>query len=143
MENARAVSLPLVRVKRCRDGDRGGGVQKNTVGHNQLSKLTFMLWLLHQLADYRLQNTNISGFSSVDALNGLKVRIYPFRRPPRVRPSKAIPKFGASPSVSILRIVPAIPMSNTGLRPILSERAPQYIPMAASAREKAEMRIPE
>ena len=34
------------------------------------------------------------------------------------------------------------PKSNTGLRPILSESPPQYIPLHASANEKADMRMP-
>lgn len=49
----------------------------------------------------------------------------------------------AKPTMTILNIVPMHPMIKTGLRPIRSERPPQYIPMIASAREKAEMRRPE
>jgi len=39
-------------------------------------------------------------------------------------------------------MVPAHPMKTTGLRPILSESAPQNIPLHASANENADMSSP-
>ncbi len=66
----------------------------------------------------------------------------PLRAPPRRRPARAIQKFEEKPTTSKERRVPAQPRSRTGFRPILSDRPPQYMPVRASAREKAEMRMP-
>lgn len=107
------------------------------------SKLTLMLSLLDKLAYHCLDNADVTSFTSVAALNGFKKATHPLSRPPKHRPNRATQKFVASPTVNIEMMVPPDPMMSTGLRPIRSERAPQYIPMAASAREKAEMRIPE
>lgn len=44
--------------------------------------------------------------------------------------------------MTMLNMVPMQPMMRTGLRPMRSDRPPQYMPMRASAREKEEMRMP-
>lgn len=48
----------------------------------------------------------------------------------------------AKPTMTMLNMVPTHPSRRTGLRPILSERPPQYMPIKASAKEKDEMRRP-
>jgi hypothetical protein len=50
--------------------------------------------------------------------------------------------FEANPTVSSEVMVPKQPKRRTGLRPIRSLNPPQYMPVHASAREKAEMRMP-
>ncbi|KAL2176857.1 uncharacterized protein P884DRAFT_260365 [Thermothelomyces heterothallicus CBS 202.75] len=66
----------------------------------------------------------------------------PFSRPPTVRPTRAIQMFWATPTTIMLNMVPMHPSSRTGLRPTRSDRLPQYMPIRASAREKAEMSRP-
>ena len=68
--------------------------------------------------------------------------MFPLSMPPMVRPSKAIQKFVAKPTTRRERRVPAQPKSRTGFLPIRSETQPQNMPVQASAREKAEMRMP-
>jgi hypothetical protein len=59
-----------------------------------------------------------------------------------ILPAKATQKFGAKPTSSSEDIVPRHPSITTGFLPIRSETLPQYIPLQASASEKAEMRRP-
>ena len=66
----------------------------------------------------------------------------PLRRPPRALPSSASQMLEAKPTMTMLNMVPMQPSIRTGFLPIRSERPPQYMPMAASASEKEEMRRP-
>lgn len=68
--------------------------------------------------------------------------MFPLRRPPMIRPSRAIQMLEAKPTMTMLNMVPTHPSRRTGLRPILSERPPQYMPIRASAKLKDEMRRP-
>lgn len=68
--------------------------------------------------------------------------MFPFRKPPMARPSRAIQILDANPTKIMLNIVPRHPTNSTGFRPILSERPPQYMPIMASARAKDEMSKP-
>lgn len=58
-------------------------------------------------------------------------------------PSKAIQILEANPTMTMLNMVPKQPIISTGLRPMRSDKPPQYMPIRASAREKEEMRSPE
>ena len=68
--------------------------------------------------------------------------MFPLSMPPRARPSNAIQKFVAKPTMRRESRVPAQPKSRTGFLPIRSDTLPQNMPVQASAREKAEMRMP-
>ncbi len=66
----------------------------------------------------------------------------PLRKPPRALPTRATHIFVANPTMRSENIVPAQPNSNTGLRPIRSDRHPQNMPVKDSESAKAEMRRP-
>lgn len=85
--------------------------------------------------------------------------MFPFRMPPRTLPARATQKVEEKPTTRREDMVPQQPISSTwegqqaissgamvvgrtGLRPMRSERPPQNMPVQASAREKAEMRMP-
>lgn len=57
-------------------------------------------------------------------------------------PASATQMSEAKPTMTMLNMVPTQPSSSTGLRPTRSDRPPQYMPITASAREKAEMSRP-
>lgn len=58
------------------------------------------------------------------------------------RPSKATQMLEAKPTMIIESIVPRHPTIKTGLRPILSDRLPQYMPVKDSDSAKAEISNP-
>ena len=68
--------------------------------------------------------------------------MFPLRKPPKALPKRANQIFEEKPTMIIESMVPAHPASKTGLRPILSDRPPQYMPVRDSASAKAEMRRP-
>lgn len=55
----------------------------------------------------------------------------------------AIQMFDANPTMTRLSMVPKHPRSSTGFLPTRSERAPQCMPVSASASANDEMRRPE
>ncbi len=68
--------------------------------------------------------------------------MFPLRKPPKALPNRANQMFEAKPTIIIETMVPMHPIRRTGLRPILSDRWPQYMPVRDSASAKAEMRRP-
>lgn len=66
----------------------------------------------------------------------------PLSAPPIILPASATQKLGARPTRSKDDMVPMHPSMTTGFLPIRSDTPPQYMPLQASASEKAEMSRP-
>lgn len=83
-----------------------------------------------------------SGFVTSSPTMVWMTPILPLSKPPATRASKASQMLDAKPTMTMDSMVPRQPSRRTGLRPILSDRPPQYMPIRASDREKDEMRRP-
>lgn len=68
---------------------------------------------------------------------------YPFNKPPSARANNAVGRLGENPKMSILKAVPASPVSRTGFRPILSLNRPQATPDENSAKANADVTMPQ
>ena len=102
-----------------------------------------MFRLIHQLANHRLDDSNVSICPDVSQWSCvLRYHSNPLKSPPRALPARAIQKLVEKPTMSKDMSVPAHPMSKTGFRPIRSDMTPHAKPVKDSAKEKEEIKMP-
>jgi hypothetical protein len=83
-----------------------------------------------------------SGFLTISPTIVCMTPMLPLSAPPSKRPASATQKFGAKPTRSRDKMVPAQPTKMTGRLPLTSLTRPQCMPLHASASEKADMSRP-
>jgi hypothetical protein len=92
-----------------------------------------MFWLPYQLTDHGLYDSCRRSARGLQTFSIDKIPMLPLRAPPTTLPTRATQKLDANPTSSKEMIVPVHPINTTGLRPILSDKAPHAIPLHASA----------